>query len=135
MSINGTPFRFSFQTASHRDGGPGGWSDGVAGPTLQFDIQSTHVVVSAQSGTVVRLLTGETVTLAAGRLELYALDSNDKAESAGGLVTATDLGGDAAGLDVPLPMVAGRWLLNVYAHWLTDCLGGDGYADLLLVVE
>ena len=97
---------------------------------------STHSrsieTVKARAGEVVRFEPAPTITLIDGQLELYRLDAADHAGDVDP-VAKVDLGGDANGLAVPLPTEAGRWLLSVYTHWQTDCAGGDGYVDLLLI--
>ena len=132
MSLGGTPFEIIFQSGSPRDGGAGGWSDGVPGPTIRFDAETAQTI-EATADTVARLLSNKSVSLIDGQLELYPLDSADKVGQDAEPVARADLGGDAKGLDVPLPAKSGRWLLSVYLHWQTDCSAGDGFADLLLV--
>ena len=132
MSLDGTPFEIMFQSGSPRDGGPGGWSDEVPGPTIRFDAE-TAPKIEATAGTVARLLSNKSVSLIDGQLELYPLDSADRVGQEAQPVARADLGGDAKGLDVPLPTESGRWLLSVRVHWQTGCSAGDAYADLLLV--
>lgn len=132
MSLDGTPLKIIFQSGGPRDGGAGGWSDGVPGPTIRFDAETAQTI-EATANTVARLLSNESVSLIDGQLELYRLDSADRAGEDAEPVARAELGGDAKGLDVPLPAKPGRWLLSVYVHWQTDCSAGDGYADLLLV--
>jgi len=131
MTLGDTPITYQFQTGSPRDDSAGGWSDSVPGPPIRFDL-GEHQTVEANAGDVVRLEPASTITLIDGRLEVYRLDADDRAGN-GVLAATVDLGGDADGLDVPLPTQSGRWLLSVYAHWQSDCASGDGYVDLLLI--
>jgi hypothetical protein len=132
MSLADVPISFQFQSGGLRDDSAGVWSDSVPYPVVRFDSNDEHQTVEASAGNVVGLQPGSTITLIDGRLELYPLDADDRAGNV--LPAATvDLGGDADGLDVPLPTQAGRWLLSVSAHWQTGCASGDGYVDLLLV--
>lgn len=132
MSLDGTRLEIIFQSGGPRDGGAGGWSDGVPGPTIRFDAETAQKI-EATADTVARLLSNKSVSLIEGQLELYRLDSADRAGQDAEPVARAELAGDAEGLDVPLPVERGRWLLSVYLHWQTDCSAGDGYADLLLV--
>jgi hypothetical protein len=131
MTLADAPIVYQFQSGGSRDG-QFGWSDSVPAPPLRFDAFEEHETVEARVGDVVRLEPAPTITLIDGRLELYRLDAADHAGDAEPVASA-DLGGDASGLDVPLPTQAGRWLLSVYTYWQTDCAGGDGYVDLLVI--
>lgn len=124
MIIADTLIRFQYQSGGSRDGGTV-WSDSVPGPTIRFDV-GEHQVVEAPAGIIARLELGASVTLAAGRLELCELGGDDDLDDGASPVAAVGLGGDSAGLDVPLPMEPGRWLLVVRAVWQTDCAAGDG---------
>lgn len=132
MTLAGAPISFQFQSASPRDGSASGWSDGVPAAPIRFDASEAPQTVDTREGDVVRLEPASTITLIDGRLELYRLDADDHAGDRSPVATS-DLGGNAKGLDIPLPTQTGRWLLSTYAHWQTDCASGDGYVDLLLI--
>jgi len=132
MTLADSPISFVFQSGSPRDENAFGWSDSVPYPAVRFDMNDEHQTVGASAGGVTRLEPASTITLIDGRLELYRLDTDDRAGDAEP-VARLELGGDADGLDVPLPTSAGRWLLSFYAHWQSDCLSGDGFVDLLLI--
>jgi hypothetical protein len=132
MTLSDQPVRLQFQSASPRGGDEGGgWSEGVAGPEVLFDA-ATATIVSASSGSTVRWIPNNTLLFTYGRLDVWQLDASDRPVEHGSYASV-QLGGDAAGLDVPMPLDADRWLVRLYGQWQTDCINGDGYVDLLLI--
>jgi hypothetical protein len=134
MTLDGTPFRFQYQSALPSNGA-GGWSDSVPGPTLRFGREDAQVVEAA-SGSAVQLRPSDAVMFTDARMELYVLDANDELHADTATpVDASDLAVVDGALEVPMPADAGHWLLNIYGRWSTACASGDGYVDLLLITS
>jgi hypothetical protein len=133
--LGGQPLRFQVQDGGPRENATGSsWGDEVPGPTLRFSAEHAQRITTP-AGTVIRWIPTASMSLILGSEEVYALEPDDTIDERQGPGAALALGGDAAGLDVPVPVAAGHWLLSLYVWYQTDCISGDGYVDLLLITE
>ena len=127
-SFAGQPVSLMLLSGESRVGG-GGWSDAVPGPTARYG-SGPRLLEALPVDSLATLMPSARITLIAGSLEVYSIRSDGTLDASARPVAARMLGGQRAGLTIPLPVVPGRWLASVSFEWQTPCLAGNGYLDV-----